>query len=75
MADPKGEKQFGLRLPNDLWEALQRERERLLAERPGARVTVTDTIREILWRGLWLSGSVAPPKRPANRAGSSEDRS
>jgi hypothetical protein len=67
MSDEKSEKQFGLRLPGELWEALGKERDRLASERPGARVTITDTIREVLWRGLWVSGSVAPPRRAASR--------
>jgi hypothetical protein len=68
MAGEKGEKQFGLRLPSDLWDALEKERERLANDRPGARVTITDTVREVLWRGLWVTGAVSPPRRAATRS-------
>jgi hypothetical protein len=52
-----------LRFPSELWEELEAQRDRLAAERPGARVTVTDAIRELLWRGLSAADHV-PEERP-----------
>jgi hypothetical protein len=46
------ERQFGVRLPLDLWEAIEHERRRRQATRPGAQVTTSDAIRELLWRAL-----------------------
>jgi hypothetical protein len=52
-----------LRFPSELWDELEAQRDRLAAERPGARVTVTDAIRELLWKGL-SSQERAPEERP-----------
>jgi hypothetical protein len=52
---PIGEKEFGIRLTGELWEAIERERERLQALRPGSQVTTSDVIREVLWRAMLLS--------------------
>jgi hypothetical protein len=52
-----------LRFPSELWEELEAQRDRLAADRPGARVTVTDAIRELLWKGL-TAVERAPEERP-----------
>jgi hypothetical protein len=46
----QGEHEFGIRLSDDLLRALKREQDRLRALRPGARITLSDAIRETLWR-------------------------
>lgn len=43
---------LGIRVPPDLIAALDREVERLAAERPGARTSRSDAVREILYKAL-----------------------
>jgi hypothetical protein len=47
-----GQRRITLTVSDDLWDALCVEQERLKETRPGTRITVSDTIRELLWRAL-----------------------
>ncbi len=58
-----GDVQISFRSPPDLTEAIDREVERLSAERPGEAVTRSDVVRAILYRAL-----LPPPSPPQKGA-------
>ena len=53
------EVQLALRVPEELMDAIDREVERLRAERPGGRVNRSDAVREILFQALLSKPEVA----------------
>jgi CheY-like chemotaxis protein len=63
--DGEGERRIKLTLPEELVDGLSKEHDRLLTERRGARITMTDVVREVLWRGLSPEGRAFGEPRPA----------
>jgi hypothetical protein len=45
---PAPDKQFGIRIPGEMWVRLERHRERMRKATPGAEITITDAIRNLL---------------------------
>ena len=60
--------QIAFRAPADLVEAIDREVERVAAERPGEEVTRSDVVRAILHRALLGGAEPKPAKKGAKPA-------
>jgi hypothetical protein len=64
-AKPPALRRFSFQIDRELWEALTRERARLLVERRGLTIPTGSLIREVLYRGA--VAAAAGQKTPAHR--------